>query len=299
MSLITINNYLPADIYFSKKGEKGIVEVDADNIMQGVEHTLLNNINAIRIFPFGGSYKGEKILDLSPLSLNKDIEVLIIEGEYGSNVIGLNEIYHLNLKTLLIENINQEVSYDVFDNLTNLFIAETSKNLLNKIPINVKNLTIRKFQDDDLLRFSCQNKVERLSISFSKIKSIAGIEKFINIKHLEFSYCKNLINLKEIGSLKLLDELLLRSTKKIDSSVLGKIKSNSLKNLEIDYPLESLKFIANFPSLKFFNFHSVNDGDLSYLLKSDSLIEVNFINNKLYKFNVSQINENLLKRVNH
>lgn len=150
----------------------------------------------------------------------------------------------------------------------------------------IKRLFINRYTGSDLLPFQNLVNMESLSIlnapvrnlqglggmiklhylrlaNLSKLNSLAGIERLVNLKSLDINTCRYIKSIEEVRHLFRLEEFFLNNDGNIDS----------LK------PIEDLK---NLVSVLFYESTNIVDGDISSLLINRNLSRVSFRNRRHY-----------------
>jgi len=141
---------------------------------------------------------------------------------------------------------------------------------------------------------------EYLHLIQSGIRSFEGIARLGRIKRLEVHYCLKL----ETGSglLEISDSLqwlhINQSKKFIFTEDLYQLKALKVLCLNNCGPIQSLKFILDFPNLLDFRFVDTNvvDGDLTPLLEHPSLVSVGFLDKKHYNCRNSEVEAHFAER---
>lgn len=131
--------------------------------------------------------------------------------------------------------------------------------------------------------------LEILHIYSSKIQNLDGVEK-LSIRELSLARNNKLEDIHKINEVSSLENLEIECCKKLlDFSFL---KDNSyIEDLFID-KLDSIDFVESMPNLKKINFWNCKDGNMTPLLKSQSLEDVNFYPNKRhYTHTLKEIEE--------
>ena len=150
-------------------------------------------------------------------------------------------------------------------------------------------MVICKYPFPNLVQFSALRNLEVLHIYGSKIQNLDGVEKF-SIRELSLARNNKLDDIHKINEVSSLENLEIECCKKLlDFSFL---KDNSyIEDLFID-KLDSIDFVESMPNLKKINFWNCKDGNMTPLLKSQSLEDVNFYPNKRhYTHTLKEIEE--------
>ncbi len=119
--------------------------------------------------------------------------------------------------------------------------------------------------------------IEMVSISFSPLESLDGIDTFVNLKNLQIHYCRKLRDLSAISRLKNLELLNIYCTPNIevvfDIARLKTLKMLSFNNVA---KLETIKGIEKLPNLKELGLSRVKvlDGDYEPIVNCANLKSV-------------------------
>jgi hypothetical protein len=198
---------------------------------------------------------------ISDFSFLKEIKS-IKEIRILQQIVRIDEITSLTcLESLVLSNSNCQIDVIDFPNLKSLVGKFANfKNLY--AAKNVKLLTLDNVTLEDLNFCKEMRILEKLTIHFSKITSLNGIENCINLSYIDLHNNKSLINIDALGNHANLDYLSIYNSPK-----LGKFPSfENLKNLR-------KLFIQKISSLENLNF--LINTNLNYLVIGASVSEIN------------------------
>lgn len=161
-------------------------------------------------------------------------------------------------------------------------------------------LTIRHHlsKEHNLLNLPCIPQLKSLTIYFSNIESLEGIEKYQELENLELYYVSKLISIDGIGNQRNLSSLNLFNAKKVqDFSELNLLKKLEKLRICDSGNITDLNFLKGLDRLREFSFAGSNivSGDLSILGDIPSLEWCGFNNKKHYSHSCEQIDNILLK----
>jgi len=269
------------------------LEIDPDFLMEGLSYAEKKKHNSIRIIDLNHRSGTSFDLDLTPLSNCRFIQSLSIADNFKISSIKVDAIYTLeNLINLSFRdkkikldfsNLSQiKMLYTKYDNLSTGF--STLKNL--------EHLLIESVNSDDCSFLGGLSAIKILRISGGTINSLSGIENLSKLVELRIDHCPKLVSVISITELPGLENLHLEKCKLLNNYPF--LSGNcTIKSLFIS-ELNSISFIANMKSLEFLHFWSLKDGDLSPILKSETLKTVSFYpNKKNYSHTLSEISSRL------
>lgn len=161
-------------------------------------------------------------------------------------------------------------------------------------------LTIRHHlsNEHNLLNLPCIPQLKSLTIYFSNIKSLEGIEKYQKLENLELYYVSKLISIDGIGNQRNLSSLNLFNAKKVqDFSELNLLKKLEKLRICDSGNIMDLNFLKGLDQLRELSFAGSNivSGDLSILEEIPLLEWCGFNNKRHYSHSCEQINHILLK----
>lgn len=262
--------------------------IHVENFKEGVEYAAQKKLQQIHLI--GGRAKNV-IVDFKELNkLSETLQYISFIQDIG-NVINFESIYNLKEMRKIYIHDKQKFTFDVsrFTKLQHLG-GDYWNGLINlDKAYSLTSLVICKYPFPNLVQFSALRNLEVLHIYGSKIQNLDGVEK-LSIRELSLARNNKLDDIHKINEVSSLENLEIECCKKLlDFSFL---KGNSnIKDLFID-KLDSIDFVESMPNLKKINFWNCKDGNMTPLLKSQSLEDVNFYPNKRhYTHTLKEIEE--------
>lgn len=262
--------------------------IHVENFKEGVEYAAQKKLQQIHLI--GGRAKNV-IVDFKELNkLSETLQDISFIEDIG-NVINFESIYNLKEMRKIYIHDKQKFTFDVsrFTKLQHLG-GDYWNGLINlDKAYSLTSLVICKYPFPNLVQFSALRNLEILHIYGSKIQNLDGVEK-LSIRELSLARNNKLDDIHKINEVSSLENLEIECCKKLlDFSFL---KGNSnIKDLFID-KLDSIDFVESMPNLKKINFWNCKDGNMTPLLKSQSLEDVNFYPNKRhYTHTLKEIEE--------
>lgn len=269
--------------------------IHVENFKEGVEYAAQKKLQQIHLI--GGRAKNV-VVDFKELNkLSETLQDISFIQDIG-NVINFESIYNLKEMRKIYIHDKQKFTFDVsrFTKLQHLG-GDYWNGLINlDKAYSLTSLVICKYPFPNLVQFSALRNLEILHIYGSKIQNLDGVEK-LSIRELSLARNNKLDDIHKINEVSSLENLEIECCKKLlDFSFL---KGNSnIKDLFID-KLDSIDFVESMPNLKKINFWNCKDGNMTPLLKSQSLEDVNFYPNKRhYTHNLKEIEEIRQKKDN-
>ena len=207
-------------------------------------------------------------LDLSAFALFPEIEIVNICDYFKISSVGqADSFYDTQIRSLrLHENFNTPLELHRFAHLTDLYVTETAKLKIRRLPETLLNIEMRKLSHDDLSIFRDTPKLKKLSLVSPKISSLNGLEGCADLEEIFLFLAPRLTDIRAINQLGNLKRLWFERCKNMTQSVLEQITSSSLKILHVRFSVEDLSFLKNFPNLEEFYFTDIKDGNLYPLL---------------------------------
>ena len=262
--------------------------IHVENFKEGVEYAAQKKLQQIHLI--GGRAKNV-IVDFKELNkLSETLQYISFIQDIG-NVINFESIYNLKEMRKIYIHDKQKFTFDVprFTKLQHLG-SDYWNGLINlDKAYSLTSLVICKYPFPNLVQFSALRNLEVLHIYSSKIQNLDGVEK-LSIRELSLARNNKLEDIHKINEVSSLENLEIECCKKLlDFSFL---KGNSnIEDLFID-KLDSIDFVESMPNLKKINFWNCKDGNMTPLLKSQSLEDVNFYPNKRhYTHTLKEIEE--------
>ncbi len=234
-------------------------------LAEGLQFAKERNIRSICI---KGNPHGVFDLDLSAFALFPEIEVVNICDDFKiSNVGQADSFYDTQIRSLALhENFKFPLELHRFPHLTDLYVTETAKLKIRRLPETLLNIEMRKLSHDDLSIFRDTPKLKKLSLVSPKISSLNGLEGCADLEEIFLFLAPRLTDIRAINQLGNLKRLWFERCKNMTQSVLEQITSSSLKILHVRFSVEDLSFLKNFPNLEEFYFTDIKDGNLYPLL---------------------------------
>ena len=262
--------------------------IHVENFKEGVEYAAQKKLQQIHLI--GGRAKNV-IVDFKELNkLSETLQDISFIQDIG-NVINFESIYNLKEMRKIYIHDKQKFTFDVsrFTKLQHLG-GDYWNGLINlDKAYSLTSLVICKYPFSNLVQFSALRNLEILHIYSSKIQNLDGVEK-LSIRELSLARNNKLEDIHKINEVSSLENLEIECCKKLlDFSFL---KGNSnIEDLFID-KLDSIDFVESMPNLKKINFWNCKDGNMTPLLKSQSLEDVNFYPSKRhYTHTLKEIEE--------
>ena len=237
-------------------------------LAEGLQFAKEQNIRSICI---KGNPHNIFDLDLSAFSKFPEIERITISPDCKIGNVGqADNFYHSQIRSLLIwGSIASPLEFHRFSHLEDLYVTETTKLKIHKLPQSLSFADIRKLSHDDLCIFRDTPKLKSLLLFSPKISSLNGLEACADLEKVFLFLAPRLTDIRAISQLASLKELHFERCKNMTQSVLEQITSSSLKILHVRFSVEDLSFLKNFPNLEEFYFTDVKDGNLYPLLDSN------------------------------
>ena len=261
-------------------------------LAEGLQFAKERNIRSICI---KGNPHGVFNLDLSAFALFPEIEIVNICDYFKiSNVGQADSFYDTQIRSLALhENFKFPLELHRFAHLTDLYVTETAKLKIRRLPETLLNIEMRKLSHDDLSIFRDTPKLKKLSLVSPKISSLNGLEGCADLEEIFLFLAPRLTDIRAINQLGNLKRLWFERCKNMTQSVLEQITSSSLKILHVRFSVEDLSFLKNFPNLEEFYFTDIKDGNL-YPLLDTKIKRVGFLKKKHYTHGFDEMSK-LLK----
>ena len=262
--------------------------IHVENFKEGVEYAAQKKLQQIHLI--GGRAKNV-IVEFKELNkLSETLQDISFIQDIG-NVINFESIYNLKEMRKIYIHDKQKFTFDVsrFTKLQHLG-GDYWNGLINlDKAYSLTSLVICKYPFPNLVQFSALRNLEVLHIYSSKIQNLDGVEK-LSIRELSLARNNKLDDIHKINEVSSLENLEIECCKKLLDFSFLKGTSN-IKDLFID-KLDSIDFVESMPNLKKINFWNCKDGNMTPLLKSQSLEDVNFYPNKRhYTHTLKEIEE--------
>jgi len=281
MAIIEIDGF---KVYSNLDGTKSII-INSDCIEECMKTYTKNHLHGVAITV----HHGYKLQNIDFLSEYPGIKRLSI----SDGIKDINAIHYLkNLESLIVSGKNRKIDFSNFLFLKEL-IADWSLKFLNMDKcVQLKNLSLYNYspRSKDCLTISNIRWLEKLIITQSTITTLNGLEKFDQLKEVEFNYCSKLNTLCCLeASKETLDTLLFDHCKSIKNHDYV-MEFRNLKILAFNNggAITSIKFIKRINSLESFRFvgADVTDGDMTPCI---GLRYAAFTNKKHFSHTMDQV----------
>ena len=268
--------------------EGNYVTIHVENVQEGVEYAAKIEIQQILLI---GTLANETLVDFNAFNkLSKSLRIISFIQDIG-NAINLESIYNLKELREITFQKKQKFELDIskFPKLEH-FGGEYWKGLINlEKAYTLTSMVIRKYPYPDLENVSNLQKMERLHIYSSQIQSLDGVER-LPIRELCLAKNNKLEDIHKINEVSSLESLQIEGCKRLENFTFLKGNPN-IEDLFID-KLDSIDFVEFMPNLKKINFWNCKDGNMTPLLRSQSLEVVNFYpNKKHYTHTLKEVEE--------
>lgn len=234
---------------------ENIVFINSDTLKQNIEALLKEkDINTITLTD---DYKLDNLDFLNDYNLNfiKSIDIL---SDSVTNIEGLYSLTELEV----INSENKKIDYSKFLKIRDIggelsaFSYKTLSDLKSLESINITN----KFREDDLTIFKNNRKLKFLTLRGSKITSLIGLEKFIELECLSLFHNRRIVSLEGISEKhnETLKEINIYSAPKLFyvNDFLSKLTDIEILQLEVK-KIDSFKFLDSLRNLKSLGIHNL------------------------------------------
>ena len=268
--------------------EGNYLTIHVENFQEGVEYAAKIEIQQILLI---GTLANETLVDFNAFNkLSKSLRIISFIQDIG-NAINLESIYNLKELREITFQKKQKFELDIskFPKLEH-FGGEYWKGLINlEKAYTLTSMVIRKYPYPDLENVYNLQKMERLHIYSSQIQSLDGVER-LPIRELCLAKNNKLEDIHKINEVSSLESLQIEGCKRLENFTFLKGNPN-IEDLFID-KLDSIDFVEFMPHLKKINFWNCKDGNMTPLLRSQSLEVVNFYpNKKHYTHTLKEVEE--------
>lgn len=276
-----------------------MVTIDPYFINDGIEYAVKNNLWDVKILPLNAfsEYKFNSPKELYSFYLDTESfkrNSRFFKGLFISDYIKINEdkigdLYELsNLKSLSFEDKSFKFDFSQISDLEILHF-KYNKGISNFGALKkLVELSIISFSESNLEILIGIGNLEILRLTRGVFASLSGVEYLKKLKRIDLAYASKIQDIKQITLLPNLSELHIEKCKLLNdfSFISG---NDTIEELFIDN-LNSLSFVPAMPNLKAINFWDCKDGDMTPLLESRSLKQINFYpNKKHYSHTIEQI----------
>ncbi len=255
---------------------------------EGMEYAAKIKIRQIHLV---GSPAKDIIVDFKEFDkLSETLQVVSFIQDVG-NVVNFDSIYNLKEMEKVYFQDKQKFTFDIsrFTKLQHLG-SDYWNGLTNlSKAYSLTSLVICKYPFPNLLLLSALRNLQKLHVYSSQIQSLDGMETLF-IKELCLVGNNRLEDVQAINKLANLECLKIERCKRLENFTFLKGNPN-IEDLFID-KLDSIDFVEFMPHLKKINFWNCKDGNMTPLLRSQSLEVVNFYpNKKHYTHTLKEVEE--------
>lgn len=257
------------------------LEIDPNFLSDGLMYAESIKCDSIRIIGLNSMDIISKNINFYPLLNKLFVKRLIIEDIKIDKVqaSSIESIYTLdNLKLLSLKGNKMKIDLSKLSQIE-VFYCKYSKAIQNiDSLLNLKDLFIISFNNWDLKLLQRLSELKILRLTGGDFQSLEGIGTMNKLERLDICYNPKLMFPNEINKLSSIKKLHIEKCKKMtDFSFLE--NNMVIEELFVD-KIESLNFIPSMKKLKSINFQDCTDGNLTPLLESSSLEQINFFPNK-------------------
>lgn len=244
-----------------------------------------------------GKYRGLHVSGIDDLSFLQEFPQLLYLELAGHKSINIRDLSGLeNLRGLHVESPGSGIDFASFPQLE-VYMGgwhAGHKNLASCQEL--RRLKIRNVnpRSNNLAALADVTRLEDVQITQSNIKSLAGIETLGDLRYFDIAYASKLQSLDALKhGVAGLRELSIEKCRKIASyepiAALTQLRRLKLTGCA---QMKNLRWVGGLKDLDFFSFvdTSVQDGDLSHLLKLPKLRYVGSLDKKRYNFKVDALN---------
>lgn len=259
-------DYLEIDPNFLSEGLMYAENIKCDSI-RIIELNLMDNVSEnINFYPLLNKLFVKRLM-IEDIKINK-LQASSIESIYTLD----------NLKLLSLKGNKMRIDLSKISQIE-VFYFKYSKTIQNiDSLLNLKDLFIISFDNLDLKLLQGFLELKKLRLTGGNFVSLEGIGTLNKLERLDICYNSKLIFPDEINKLPSVKKLHIEKCKMLtDFSFLE--NNMVIEELFVD-KIESLKFIPSMKNLKSINFQDCTDGNLTPLLESSSLEQINFFPNK-------------------
>jgi internalin A len=277
------------------------ITIDPCFIDEGIEYALTNNLWCVKILPLNAfsEYGFTSTKELYNFYLDterfkrhntffKELSITDYVKIQGNKICDLYELS--NLKSLFFIDNSFKIDFSRLPKLEILRFKYNRRVSNLGVLKNLLELLIISLSEVNLKLLNGLDNLEILRLTRGDFTSLSGIENLKRLRRIDLAYVSKLRDVEQITTLPNLKKLHIEKCKLLDNfSFLS--GNESIEELFIDN-LESLDFILSLKNLKKINFWYCKNGDMTPLLKSKSLEQVNFYpNKKKYSHTIEEIIE--------
>jgi hypothetical protein len=251
----------------------------------------------------GGNYSGVRVSGLEDLSFLQEFPLLLYLEVVDSKRVNTRQLDGLsNLRGLRLESPGAGLDFACFPQLETFIGNWHSDNRNLAQSGELRRLLAWRFQprSADLADLAGCVRLEQLHITQTNLTSLAGLESLEDLRYLDITTASKLKSLDVLSSGQSgIRELSVSNAKAIASyRPLAAVKNLRRLKLSTCAAMPDLKWTAGMNQLDFFSFveTTVDDGDLSPLLKLPRLRYVGTFDKRTYNYKCNALNELLQNR---
>ena len=253
------------------------ITIPVDELEEGILNAYKENCDGIYIIPSAKCVQYDlRLLEMVSNSIKHLSFGEFLSIDKDNNIDGIYNLHHL--KSLFLPRKYEEVDAEKINTLEVLSISLFNIRNINSLD-KLYLLSINALFGKDITPLLKLPSLTELILINTNIETLSGIENINKLKKLEISYNKKLKDISSINKSNI-KELKIINCKNIKN--LNALKENdNLIELYCD-KIDNLEFLLFMKRLKTFGFQKLDDGNLSYILKSPSIERVRFYPNKKY-----------------
>ncbi|PSL47543.1 internalin A [Chitinophaga niastensis] len=271
------------------------LEIDPQSITEGLNHAQKKGYTAIRIYTLNANAGKTYDLDLSPFSGKDFVTSLSVSDSFKIKKLDFDALYNLkHLKKLSFDDKKFKIDFAQLPQLETLYFTYND-DLQNIAALkHLHHLLIKALSQDDCSILTGLTHLKELRLSGGSFTSLSGIEGAPDLQDVNLNYCTKLTDITAIRKLAQLNKLQIEKCKNLtDFPFLA--NNDVIKELFIS-ELHTLSFVPSMKKLEKLKFWDLKDGDISPVLKSKSLKEVDFYPSKKHYSHTKEEIKQLLKK---
>lgn len=251
--------------------KRNIIFIYSDTIKQDIDNLIKEDgINTIRLTSHNYTLDNIDFLKDYNLSFIESIDIL------SDSITNIDGIYSLkNLKQINSE--KSKIDYTRFEYLKSVgieLVDSYSIETLSKMTTLERLSLLNKYNQTDLSKISGNKKMKHLTVRGSKLKSLKGLENFLELESLNLFHNRSLTSLEGITENHFkLKKIYIYTAPKLFNVNEYLIKLPKLKFLQLEAKkIDSFKFLDSLNELELVGIHNLlnesEDGDKKPLLKA-------------------------------
>ena len=251
--------------------KRNIIFIYSDTIEEDIANLLKEDgINTIRLTSHNYKLDNIDFLKNYDLSFIESIDIL------SDSITNIDGIYSLkNLKHINSE--KSSIDYTKFEHLKSVGIEVVDKyniDTLSKMTGLERLSLLNKYSETDLTKISGNKKMKHLTIRGSKLKSLKGLENFLELESLNLFHNRSLLSLEGISEKHInLKKIYIYIAPKLFSVNEYLVKLPKLKFLQLEAKkIDSFKFLDSLNELELVGIHNLlnesEDGDKKPLIRA-------------------------------